>query len=365
MDTEKLELARTFLDNVRLTQKESGKLARGRNRLSSETSDAMNIQLDSISKLIDILELPNDTAKKLCERFEEICRRRRMKMIDEIRREIYELLIFELSINTQELEMEPDQLVSVTLLSEVPAGFILQEKEFEWFKGNLGIVKRAAEKYSNPREFLRTVKETVEEILEEEEFKDFWETPWMVLHAAVHNPTDPRRLLRKVIKTVEGFLEKEKFKCFRTNKWVIRHAALKYSKPEKFLSTVKRTVKKILREKEFAGFKKTSWIVLHAAVHYPDDPRRFLRTVKETVEEILEEEEFKCFSKNKWVIQHAAVKHSKPKKFLRTVKETVEEILEDKEFERFKNSLGIVLKAVVWHSSDPKDFLRSQPTSSL
>jgi predicted house-cleaning noncanonical NTP pyrophosphatase (MazG superfamily) len=83
------------------------------------------------------------------------------------------------------------------------------------------------------------------------------------------------------------------------------------------------------------------------------------------VEEILEEEEFKCFSKNKWVIQHAAVKHSKPKKFLRTVKETVEEILEDKEFERFKNSLGIVLKAVVWHSSDPKDFLRSQPTSSL
>ena len=243
MDTEKLELARTFLDNVRLTQKESGKLARGRNRLSSETSDAMNIQLDSISKLIDILELPNDTAKKLCERFEEICRRRRMKMIDEIRREIYELLIFELSINTQELEMEPDQLVSVTLLSEVPAGFILQEKEFEWFKGNLGIVKRAAEKYSNPREFLRTVKETVEEILEEEEFK--------------------------------------------------------------------------------------------------------------------------CFSKNKWVIQHAAVKHSKPKKFLRTVKETVEEILEDKEFERFKNSLGIVLKAVVWHSSDPKDFLRSQPTSSL
>ena len=158
MDTEKLALARGFLDNARDIQRKSGKLCGGHLFLSTEVQEAIHSTLQELSLNASELNIDASSATKLLEWFEEMCRRRQIQSTKEIRKEIYQILLFELYVNKQILEVDEKKLVSVTMHEPEVAGAILSEEEF------VGLV----------------------------------ETPGIVRNAAVHNPSDPRAFLRKV-----------------------------------------------------------------------------------------------------------------------------------------------------------------------
>jgi hypothetical protein len=111
----------------------------------------------------------------LLERFEEMCRRRRLNVPPHLRPAILGVLVTELQVNEQALKVSPEKLISVTAYS--------------------GAVGPALPK----------------------EFPDFADTPGTFRRAVVSNPTDPRGFLRRTQQTVAALAADEEFKtltCF-------------------------------------------------------------------------------------------------------------------------------------------------------
>ena len=205
MDLNRLRQARSLLDESREIQRASGKRMGGPTFLSEYVQQQMRESFRNLFPFLQASEYDtSDDASVLCERWEELCRRRHIQVRDDIRREVYFLLLCELSMNAQMLSVERQKLISATLHDTELTGSILHEEEFAAFHETPCIIRHAAVgNPSDPRAFLRTVEQTVMQILAEEEFATFRETPWIIQRAAVCNPCDPRAYLRSLKKPAE------------------------------------------------------------------------------------------------------------------------------------------------------------------
>jgi hypothetical protein len=239
-----LQRAAVFADGVRQIQSRSGKKFTGGNRLSPESQHAITKAATEIAIAAGMSLAGEGTAvRDLFERFEELCRRRKLYIEVDLRAALIKVLAGELLANHSALGGSVTRLITVTVLQGAVGPDLI--KEFERFRETPWIITTAAVSYpSNPRAFLRKVASTIDTLATEPEFERFHGTPGVIAQAAVNFPADPRAFLRKVASTIDT----------------------------------------LTTEPEFERFRETPWVIVKAAVNYPSDPRAFLRKVGVTTE---------------------------------------------------------------------------------
>jgi hypothetical protein len=314
-----LQRAAMFADKVRHIQSRTGKKFTGGNYLSAESQYAITKAATESAIVAELSKAGEGRAVlDLFERFEEMCRRRNLKIEPEIRVALVDVLAGELLANQSALGGSATKLIRVTVLQ----GAILPDLkgEFERFREMSWVFLTAAVSYpSDPRAFLRKVANTIDALSTETEFERFRETPGVIAQAAVNHPADSRTFLRRVSGVID------------------------------MLTT----------EPEFEHLRETPWIFTRAAVSYPSDPRGFLRKVASIADTLAREPEFERFRETPFVIARAAVSYrADPRAFLRKVGSTVDTLATEPEFARFRETPRLIVKAVVIYPSDPRAFLR-------
>ena len=239
-----LQRAAVFADEVRQIQSKSGKKFTGGNYLSSESQYAITKAATESAIVAGMSKAGDGTAARdLFERFEEMCRRRKLNIEADLRAALVKILAGELLANHSALGGSATRLISVTVLQGAIGPDLT--KEFERFR----------------------------------------ETPWVLATAAVSYPSDPRVFLRKVASTIDTLTTEPKFERFRKTPGVIAQAAVNFpTDPRAFLRKVASTIDTLVTEPEFERFRETPWVIVKAAVNFPTDPRAFLRKVASTID---------------------------------------------------------------------------------
>jgi hypothetical protein len=321
-----IQCAAAFADEVRQIQSKSGKRFMGRNTLSSEIQYAI-MKAASGSEIVAAVSEAGEgmAVRNLLERFEEMCRRRKVNIDAELRPALVKILAGELLANHSALGGSVRKLIGVTVVQgAIGPGLI---KEFEHFRETPNVILKAAAGYpSDPRAFLRKAADTVDTLATEREFERFRETPSVFTTAAVDYPNDPRAFLRKVGGHIDALASEPEFERFRETPWVIAKAAVNYpSDPRAFLRKTASTVDMLATEPEFERFRETPWVIAKAAVNCTSDPRAFLRKAASTVDMLASEPEFERFREAPWVLAKAVVNYpSDPRAFLRKAVNTVD-----------------------------------------
>jgi hypothetical protein len=227
------------MSEVRQVQRESDRPLRGKTFLSDGIQSESKRTRDHSGLLAELARssegyVPPNVQQLAFERFEEMCRRRKLSIPKELRPPIYRLLALELVVNSSVLQAEPEQIASATL-----------------YNGSLDeMVSR---------------------------FADFRDTPWIFRHVAVNNPSDPEGFLTGVLETITRLSADERFADFRDTPGIFQRAAVHNSSdPEGFLTGVLETITRLSADERFADFRDTPGIFRQAAVNNPSDPESYL-----------------------------------------------------------------------------------------
>lgn len=185
---DRLRRAADFLAEVRRVQRESGRKLTGRAHLSDETLGAFFDAWDDSRLLAELrsppdVVVPHDVQGTLFERFEELCRRRRIAVPDDLRPAVYRLLALELAVNGQLLGDTSESLASATLYNGVLDAL---RDQFPEFADTPGLLREAAQGYpSDPATFLADTRDSIARLEADERFAQFRETPGVFRQAAV------------------------------------------------------------------------------------------------------------------------------------------------------------------------------------
>jgi hypothetical protein len=273
-----LQRASVFADHARHIQSRSGKKFTGGTYLSPESQYAITKAAAESAIAVGISKAGQGMAvRDLFDRFEEMCRRRKLDIEAELRPALVGILAGELLTNHSALGGSAARLISVTVLQGAIGPALT--KEFERFRETPWVFTTAAVSYpSDPRAFLRKAARAVDTLTMEPEFERFRETQGVIANAAVNYPTDPRAFLRKASSTVDRLAMEPEFGRFRETPWVLTTAAVNYpTDPRAFLRKAASTADTLAKEPEFARLRETPGLFTTAAVSYPSDPRGFLR----------------------------------------------------------------------------------------
>ncbi len=207
-ELEQLRAAAAYLSQAREAQRQSGKSLKGHTFLSAATRHAIRGILANDSFCRWVAEQTDDgvvagsglSLRTLCERFEEMQRRRgRPPTLGHVAPSVYRLLALQLLANSVSLGIPARDAVGVTVLHDDLAAGLLREEEFAVFQPTPWIVRHAAVWYaSDPRGFLRDAIRVATAILGEAEFAGFRAVPGTVRYAVIRYPEDPRAYLRRV-----------------------------------------------------------------------------------------------------------------------------------------------------------------------
>jgi hypothetical protein len=166
--------AAAFMQAVRVLQGESGKSMAGASLLSLEQEEKI-IEAARNSALVAAVKehaQVDGAVNQLAERFEEMCRRRRMEMSKELRPAVLKLLATERLVNQKAMDRLPvEKLIPVTAYQ----GAVVPEvkKEFGHFFSPW-IIENAVKHYpGHPRGYLSKVGEAADMTAAEPEFKRF------------------------------------------------------------------------------------------------------------------------------------------------------------------------------------------------
>lgn len=306
-----LQQAAAFLAELRHAQRLRGK------RLAGQTRTVRSIAAQS-ARVLRSGRLPR-AIRKTIERTEEMCRRCKMPLPDQLRPQVYALLGDELRSNAKLFKMRLEKVVSATVLNGDMTALI-ESKEFMALRDTPWIFREAALHYvMNPLEYLRGVIRNVEELQTDEEFASLRDTPWMFRQAAAKRPTDPKGFLRTAMLAVRELELDEEFAPLRDTPGVFRQAAVGWpSNPRQFLRRVIRNVGSLQEIGEFAHLRDTPWIFRAVAVGHPGNPKEFLREVVRTARELEIDPEFTTLRATPSVFREAAVYHrNDPRAYLR------------------------------------------------
>jgi hypothetical protein len=273
-----------FTDSVRVSQLQSGKTTRGKSWLAEETVLSIRRMAAEIcgGQKSD-RTISEDHARRLMERFEATCRRRRQDVPDALRPQIMQHLINELGINAKALKIDPGSLISVTVLHGAVGPELVAE--YAHFADQPGIVKRAAKSFSRDRrELLRSTEFVVDELMNDPEFRDeFSHRPDVLRFAATKYPRDPRKFLRGLQGMIAELERDPEFADLVDTK-APRVAVMDHrSDPRKFMREVQNTLAELERDPEFAS--ENRYFLMSAVVDDPTDARRWLRELRNDREE--------------------------------------------------------------------------------
>ena len=277
---DRLRQAAEFMSTVRQRQRESGKQLSGRKCLSSDTLGRLT-ETSHTSKMLDNLAntptpaLPASVQRHVFETFEEMCRRRLMRVPAELRPAIYRLLAIELVINSHILDESPNQIVSATVCN----GSLhkLRDSYGAEFAAK-SIFRAAATGYpSDPEKFLQKVRETLARLKQDERFTNLRDMPSVFVTAAVSHQLEPDTFLLGVQKTAARLTQDQRFAELRETPSLFLYAAINYrSNPDQFLLGVQKTVARLTQDQRFAELRETPGVIRRAAVSCPTNPEAFL-----------------------------------------------------------------------------------------
>lgn len=316
-----LSAAAEFMAEVRASQFLSGGTLRGGIFLAREQRQAIadaigTSALVQAAKLSMEIDLPMNL---LGERFEEMCRRQKIRIDPTMRPAILKLLAAELWANAQYLSAVATDLIPVTTYhGNITA--MCADDEFASLRNTPGLFTMAAVGYpSNPFGFLRQGQENIAAINAEEEFAAFRDTPNVVTRAAFDYPSKSRRFLRRVLKDVAAMTDEEEFIGLHSMPSIFLLAATNYpSDPRAFLRKFQQEVAALSTEGEFASLNDVPGVFIGAAAYHPSDPRAFLRGVQRAMVALAAEEEFAILRGTPGVFKEAATRYSAdPRRFLR------------------------------------------------
>jgi hypothetical protein len=361
LDANALRRATEFMSTTRETQRHCGRTLSGRTRLSDETLD-VSAQARQSSSLLDQLArppapvVPSAVQQKVFEAFEEMCRRRKVVLLSDLRPAVYRLLGIELAINSQILEDSPEHLAPATVYN----GSMDQLQElYPEFRDAPYIFRLAAISYpSDPAGFLQDVREAIARLEQDERFTAFRKAPGIFREAAIKNLPDPESALLRLQATVSRLEQDERFAAFRDTPGVFRHVAHKNaSDPEGALLRLQAILSRLEQDERFAAFRDTPGVFREAAIKYPSDPEGFLLGVQHAVSRLEQDERFAAFRASPSVFRLAALKNpSDPEGFLLGVQQTVSRLEQDERFAEFRDAPGVFREAAIDYS-DPEGFL--------
>ncbi len=193
-----LQQASAFMLEVRQAQVESGKRCISSVHLTTEQQYAITGAANA-SSFVEAVKQSTETdlpLQYLFERFEEMCRRRKIAIDAPLRPALVKLLAGELFANQRALGASAKQLVSVTLYQGAIGPELVNE--FVEFRDRPGILRQAAvERSFDPRNYLRSVVNTISVLEIDPEFERFRDTPGVFTYAAANNTKDHRGIIRK------------------------------------------------------------------------------------------------------------------------------------------------------------------------
>ena len=113
-----LRRASDLIEEVRLAQRECGKTLGGHNHILAEQQQAITSAADCSGLVLAIREVidADATVHALFERFEEMCRRRKVFIGADLRPSLLKILAAELFANYHELNASAEQMLSVSCI---------------------------------------------------------------------------------------------------------------------------------------------------------------------------------------------------------------------------------------------------------
>ncbi len=214
-----LQEEKDFINSARTAQAKRGRRLWGRTGLSKDQYSAIEEALQNLSLKGEFNKVGgHDAVKTLLTRFEELCRRNQRTIPDEQRNKVSSILARELFINGATFfenvtEKELEQLVPLTLYNGDSLSGIHHDPEFTSLQDTPSIFKRAVISYpSDPREFLRDVKTTLESLQQDNTLTIFRDNkPGAFKRAALSYPSGPQEFLENVIKGTASLKEVRKW----------------------------------------------------------------------------------------------------------------------------------------------------------
>ena len=271
------------MNEVRQAQRDGGRSLTGKTHLSESTQLASQAAQAASTLIAELQRNPDpivshEVLSTTFERFEEMCRRRKVRLPAELRPAIYRLLAVELVINSDILAIEPEKIASATLyngtLDRIP-------QEFPEFSDFPGILRAAATGYpTDPAGFLEFAREAIARLSADEQFADFRDTPGMFRQAVRLNPKDPEGALIRFREQVSQLASDDRFVEFRDTPHIFREAASRNpADPAQFLVRVQGTVAQLAADERFSQFRNSPHIFQDAAIRSPNDPEGYLNRV--------------------------------------------------------------------------------------
>ncbi|MGL5098147.1 MAG: hypothetical protein ACRDD1_21380, partial [Planctomycetia bacterium] len=271
-----LRRAADFMAEVRDTQRRSGRNLTGRTYLSEQTQTDSREARRQSALLAELARpphavVPPDLQQDAFERFEEMCRRRKIAFPADLRPPVYRLLAVEIAANSDLLETDPGRIAAATLYNGFLGGL---NEQFPEFQDTPGIIRHAVGGYpSDPAGFLRRARETVARLESDERFADFRDTPGLFRQAAVNVPSDPEGYLDRVRAAEARLAADGRFAAFRETPSVFRNAAVRQpSDPEAFLLRVQAIIARLQADERFAEFRDAPHLFLDTALRNPTAP---------------------------------------------------------------------------------------------
>jgi len=284
-----LMAAAELMRTVRQLQRVGGHSLGGRIRLKPEQTRAIakaandSATVREIQRRLDI----DLRINSLYERFEEMCRRRKMSVDSRLRSSIIVLLSQELFTNQQALKVHPERLLAFTAVNGANGPNLMSNDDFAELRDTPGIFRHAATNHPGPgkaEEFLRRVLRKLAELTANAEFSDLRDVPHVFRHSAQYytGPDKAEQFLRGVRERLATLMINDTFAELRDTPGILLQAAAHYPRPgqaEKFLRTVLKKTRTLKTNKEFAELRDTPYVFRQAAQYYtkPGKAEKFLR----------------------------------------------------------------------------------------
>ena len=213
--------AAELMAEARQAQRDSGKTLQGRLNLDDGLkSDIRKIFQHSAIICAGAENIPEDDARNMLLRFEEMCRRREIAIPPALRPAIHRLLAIENLINAHALGMPPHKTLAYTLHEGAGGPALAADPRFA--KLQPWVIARAA--FYNPAGSERYLLDGIDRqktLAADPRFAKL--PPWAIARAAFHNPAGSERYLLDGIKRRDALAADPRFAALPPS--VIAHAA--------------------------------------------------------------------------------------------------------------------------------------------
>jgi hypothetical protein len=376
--------AAEVLENVRRAQAESQKPLFGTIRLSRERKALIHQISSTDPAIIDLREgmsIEQSVTDNMFERFEEMCRRRKIVIADELYPAVLERLATELKTNAQALNSPPGKLTSATIYSGAFAPGLVDG--YPEFRESPGIYRDAARQFPmNPAGYLKRLRETIAEVSADSRFSLFADNPSIYREASRKHPADTAEFLGRAVKTYHEIMGENEFAMFHDTPGIVKEAVIDHVKDSRaFLRGVTNTADSLAFDEAFAEFWKPQALAAakaareegktdvkipsifkRAAANYVGGTRDFLLGVKSAMAELAADDEFADFRKTPAIFKLASIRNPRdPREFLRGVRKNVSDFSKLEEYAELQlESPGSFRQAAIHYSADPSAFLDRQ-----